>query len=165
MLDVVESELNERFHQEDLLTLQKLEDTLLTGQIDSVCCEYPEINSQLLAVQLPMFRHNYQFGSSMEAANILKGLSVEVRGLFSEVETLVRLLLVVPVSSSEAERSFSTLRRLKTWLRSSMSQKRQNHVAVCHVHQDKLDLLDNKLVCQEFVVGCERRKQIFGAFI
>lgn len=130
MLDVVESELNERFHQEDLLTLQKLEDTLLTGQIDSVCCEYPEINSQLLAVQLPMFRHNYQFGSSMEAASIL-----------------------------------SALRRLKTWLRSSMSQKRQNHVAVCHVHQDKLDLLDNKLVCQEFVVGCERRKQIFGAFI
>lgn len=160
VLDVVEAELNERFQQEGILTLQKIENTLLTGQIDSVCDEYPEINSQLLAVQLPMFRHNYQFGSSMEAADILKGFSVDVRGLFSEVETLVRLLLVVPVSSSEAERSFSALRRLKTWPHSSMSQKRQNHVTVCHVHQDKLDLLDKKLVCQQFVAGCARLKQI-----
>lgn len=156
--------LNERFEQEGLLILQKLENTLLTGQTGSVCGEYPEINSQLLAVQLAMVRHNYQFGSSMEAANILKGLSVEVCGLFSEVETLVRLLLVVPVSSSETERSFSALRRLKTWLRPSMSQKKQNHVAVCHIQVDKLDLLDKKLVCQQFIAGCERRKKIFGAF-
>ena len=36
----------------------------------------------------------------------------------------MRLLLVVPASSAEAERSFSALRRLKTWLRSSMLQTR-----------------------------------------
>lgn len=165
VLDMVDSQLNDRFQQDGLLTLQTLENTLLTGQIDSMVGEYPEINAQSLAVQLPMFRLNYSFSSSAEAAEILKGLPVEVRGLFTEVETLVRLLLVVPVSSSEAERSFSALRRLKTWLRSTMSQNRQNHVAVCHVHQDKLDLLDRKSVCKQFISGSERRKQTFGAFI
>lgn len=65
--------------------------------------------SILRSVQLPMFRHNYQFGSSLEAANILKGLSVEVRGLFSEVETLVRLLLVVCQESRKTKTVFSKI--------------------------------------------------------
>ena len=43
------------------------------------------------------------------------------------------------VSSCEAERSSSGLRRLKTWLRNNMSQSRLNAVAVSHVHQDILD--------------------------
>ena len=148
VLDIADSQLADRFQQDGLLILQKLENTLLTGKIDSVVDAYPEINTQLLAVQLPMFRLNYPCSCSTDAAEILTGLPVEVRGLFTEVETLVRLLLVVPVSSSEAERSFSTLRRLKTWLRSTMTQKRQNHVAVCHIHQDKLDLLDRKSICK-----------------
>jgi len=42
-------------------------------------------------------------------------MSREVRGhLFDEVEKLVWILMVVPVSSAEAERSVSALKRLKT---------------------------------------------------
>lgn len=37
-----------------------------------------------------------------------------------QAEVLLRLLVVVPASSAEAERSFSALRRLKTWLRTEM---------------------------------------------
>ena len=101
-------------------------------------------------MQFSMFRLNYSFNSA-EAAGIICGLPVEVRGLFGQVETLVRLLLVVPDSSSEAERSFSPLCRLKTWLRCTMTQNRLNHVAVCYIHQDKLDLLDKKSICKQFV--------------
>lgn len=138
---------------------------MLSGKIDPVIHDYPEINAQLLEIQLPMFKHNYMYSSCGEATNILKDLPVEVRGLFTEVETLIRLLLVVPVSSSEAERSFSALRRLKTWLRTTMTQQRLNHVAVCHIHRDKLDLLTKKSVCAQFISFTPRRKQVFGAFI
>jgi len=48
--------------------------------------------------------------------------------LFSKVEQLATrlftLLLVLPVSSCEAERSFSSLRRLKRYLRSTMAQSK-----------------------------------------
>jgi hypothetical protein len=37
-----------------------------------------------------------------------------------------------PVTSCEAERSFSSLRRLKTWIRSTVSQEHVNSVAVCN---------------------------------
>ena len=76
---------------------------------------------------------------SVEVANILREMVPEVRGEYDEIEKLVRLLIVCPASSAEAERSFSALRRLKTWLRSSMTQTRLNAVAVCHVHQNIVD--------------------------
>lgn len=83
-----------------------------------------------------MFGTNNTYQTSSDVASIIWEMVPEVRSLFSQVEALVRLLLVVPASSVEAERSFSALRRLKTWLRSSMSQTRLNNVAMCHVHQE-----------------------------
>ena len=84
--------------------------------------------------------------------------------MFNEVEQLVRLLLTVPCSNAEAEWSFSALRRLKSNLRSSMNQERLNHLAVMHVHQDLLDIVDQELIAQEFVSKCETRQLVFGDF-
>ena len=75
-----------------------------------------------------------------------------------------RLLLVCPTSSCEAERSFSALRRLKTWLRNTMSQQRLISVAVCHIHQDRLDALDLKAIAREFATKSATRKHEFGSF-
>ncbi len=72
-----------------------------------------------LEVQLKMFQANYKYATSPEVADILREMVPEVRHLFKQVEVLLRLLMVVPASSAEAEQSFSALRRLKTWLRTS----------------------------------------------
>ena len=67
------------------------------------------------------------------------------------------------VSSCEAERSFSSLRRLKTWLRNSMTQSRLNAIAVCHAHQNILDDVDLDRLAAEFVIGqILGRKAAFG---
>ena len=50
--------------------------------------------------------------------------------------------MVSPVSSYDAERSFSALRRLKTWLRNSMTQRRLNAIMICNIHKEKLEKLD-----------------------
>lgn len=60
-----------------------------------------------------MLRSKYSYTSSAEVADTMRGLAVEVRGLFDEVDSLVRLLLVIPISS-KAEGRFTALRRLKT---------------------------------------------------
>lgn len=71
----------------------------------------------------------------------------------------------MPVSSSEAERSFNALRRLKTWLRTTMTQARLNHAAVCHVHQDRLDNINIKEICQQFICANDWRHHAFGSFM
>ena len=63
----------------------------------------------------------------------------------------MRLLLTSPASSCEAERSFSALLRLKTWLRSAITQTRLNHVAICHVHRDIMMEISSQDVAEEFV--------------
>lgn len=158
-------QLSERFDQESLGFLSKLEKVLLSGNMDPVVEQYPELNKNFLEVQLPMFQLQYKYSTSTEAAAILRGLLPEVRGLFSEVEMLVRLLMVVPASSAEAERSFSALRRLKTWLRSTMGQSRLNHVALCHIHQERLDNLEKENICKQFVTANDRRMNVFGAYV
>ncbi|KAF3847347.1 hypothetical protein F7725_020375 [Dissostichus mawsoni] len=152
------------FEQAGFHKLQQLENVLLHGDMDKVVEEYPELNSRLLQVQLAMFGANYTYETSSDVASIIREMVPEVRGLFGQVEALVRLLLVVPASSAEVERSFSALRRLKTWLRSSMSQTRLNNVAICHVHQKKLDRLDLEGICQSFISANDKRKKAFGSF-
>ena len=74
-----------------------------------------------------------------------------VRSMFDQVEQLVRLLLTIPCSSAEAERSISSLRCLKTYLRNSMSQQRLNRLAVLRVHRDRLHSIDIDVIAREFV--------------
>ena len=77
-----------------------------------------------MTVQLAMFKSQFSYQTLHEAKASLQGMVPEVKKMFTQVELLVRLMLLCPVSSCEAERSFSCLRRLKTCLRSTMTQQR-----------------------------------------
>jgi len=77
------------------------------------------------------------------------------------IEFMARLFLVPPDSSTEAERSFSALRRLKkTWLHSTMTQLRLN--SICHVHQERLDLVDVNALTEQFISRNDACVSMFG---
>ena len=82
--------------------------------------------------------------------------------MFPSVEDLIRLLLVHPTSSCESERTFSALRRLKTWLRATMSCERQNSLCVASVHNDKIDEIDNTELMKVLVLRNSWRKKVLG---
>lgn len=139
---------------------------MLTGAVDSeLCHRYPELTCSSLAVQLPMFHNSYNAKSLSEAQKSFQEMVPEVRQLFPAVEQLIRLLLVCPVSSCAAERSFSSLRRLKNWLRTTMTQQRLNAVSICHVNKDILDKLDISELAIDFAQRTLIRENIFGHFI
>ena len=163
-VDTASMELDERFNQEGLGNLAMLEQHLLSGEISEVVELYPELDALLLPVQLAKLKANHKFNSCQEVSNILKTMGPEVRRLFPQVEALVRLLLVVPVSFCKSERRSSALRRLKTLLRSTMSQSRLNSVSVCHVHREKLENITRKKIAIAFIGTSERRAHLFGAF-
>lgn len=67
---------------------------------------------------------------------------------FENIKVLLRILGTLPVTSCECERSFSALRRLKDYSRSSMLDNRLNGLALLHVHQHivpKVDEVIDKL--------------------
>jgi len=94
------------------------------------------------------------------------GKSHDVRNLLNAAERLFKFLVVLPASSATAERSFSTLRRLKNYLRLTrpMTQERLNHVTVHHVHKTSIDALDINKIKQLFIHANEYRRSVFGHF-
>ena len=92
----------------------------------------------------------------------LKKMVPEMRAMFPNVESLVRLLIVNPASSATAERSFSALRRLKTYLRATCGQQQLNNLALCYVHKDIMDTLDVNKLMKDFVVLKHGRVILFG---
>jgi Domain of unknown function (DUF4371)/hAT family C-terminal dimerisation region len=88
--------------------------------------------------------------------------SSSLHDVFDEVSKLLRLFLVIPATSATAERSFSAMRRLKTYLRSTMTAERLNSVMLLHVHKDKLDGIDNYETMSSFVSCNDRRRDLFG---
>ena len=75
----------------------------------------------------------------------------------------MKLLLVLPATNATSERSFSALRRVKNYLRSTMTQERLNNLMVLHVHKESLDRLELERVAHEFVSGREGRLRVFGS--
>ena len=55
--------------------------------------------------------------------------------LLGEVHKLLRLYLKLPVASATSKRTFSALRRLKNYLRSTMKQDRLNNCLLMHCHE------------------------------
>lgn len=86
------------------------------------------------------------------------------KGMLLEVDKLLKLYLTFPVTTSTAERLFSLLRRLKTFLRNTMTSCRLNNQFFMYVHQDLTDSLDLCKIARDFVSANSRRKNYFGNF-
>ncbi|XP_068239780.1 zinc finger MYM-type protein 1-like [Palaemon carinicauda] len=141
VIDAAVLNIKEYFTSTDLTEYQDLSSVLLTGtHKPEIITKYPELNESLNQ-QLDFFHNQFKGSTVEDYRKIFADMVPEVRRMFPQVEALLRLLLVSPASSCTAERSFSALRRLKTWLRSSMSQQRLNHLMICHVHRDRLATL------------------------
>ena len=55
---------------------------------------------------------------------------------FNNIKVSLRILGTSPVRTCTCERSFSAMRRLKTYTRSTMVSERLNGIALMHVHQE-----------------------------
>ena len=72
------------------------------------------------------------------------------RSIFPNLLRLSQIALTLPVTSCEAERSFSTLRRLMTWLRAGMREERLANLARLHTYRDKTLALPNSRILEIF---------------
>ena len=74
-----------------------------------------------------------------DLAIFMQSLHISRRKLLGEISTLGKLLLVMPATNAVGERSFSALRRGKTYLSSTTGDSRLYHCIMLHVHMDGTD--------------------------
>lgn len=165
-LDGITGEIEERFNQPGFAAYDNLE-KLLNSKVEDwtdemkneaakrgVCVKDLQTELEFLFRTIPSQNLN-------SLVDKMKMLQPDSRLLFTNVDRLIQNLLVVPISSATAERSFSLLRRVKCYLRSTMSQVRLNHLCIMSTYQEELDNLDlDKAI--ELFINSEHRFKIFG---
>lgn len=146
----------------------------LTGQSegDNIVDFYQDnLDAERLRLHRDMFldiarQRNAELASFRDALTVFRSSgagqdAMRIPELLPELAKLFCVALTIPVTTSTAERSFSTLRRLKTYLRSTMTQERLNHIAILHVHKSVCDELDLDAVANDFIRRCTVRRNTF----
>lgn len=176
MLDSVMCDLQSRFSDETLscctLTsllpknILTLDSESLTSTVKIISKTYGALISEKYGSEYVMLAEiqlwKEKWSRSLKNTNIPLPNSVEHalqncdEDLYPAVNSLLTILLTLPVSVASAERSFSSLRRMKTWLRSQMGQERLTGLALLHAHRDIT--VDVNKVIDRFAKSGNRRK-------
>ena len=160
--------IKERFDQPGYRIYQCLENLLIKGatgedfaeDLKFACSVYgSDINDSNLRMQLATLstsiKEKVTVLNIFDVRNYLQQLTDAERALLNEVVVVMKLLLVMPATNSTSERSFSAMRRVKSYLRSTMGQERLNHLMILHVHKELTQSLNLVQVMNDFVSGNE----------
>lgn len=177
VLDLAISSIKDRFDQPGYAAYKSVEELLMkaanskdySAELQKVITMYKDDFNELeLSTQLQIFSANFAEKAPAvtlkEAIHFLKGLAKGQRGFFKEVFRLAQLIIVMPSTNAASERSFSTMKRVKTYLRSTMGQGRLNHLMILNIYKDFLDNLDLMGTAEKFVEGSDHRVKVFGKF-
>ena len=99
----------------------------------------------------------------MDIKTYIQSLSPGVQSSLSEVYKLLKLILVMPATNAVSERSALALRRLKNYLKSTMTQSRLNNLMLLYVHKERLDKLCLKSCLNELINWPDHLKRASSA--
>lgn len=84
----------------------------------------------------------------------------DLQGVFPNVDIALRIFFCTPASNCSGERSFSVLKRVKNYLRSSMLQERLNALAILNIESEMVQALDFDRLVTSFAEKRSRRRRI-----
>ena len=175
-IDLMMNAIDQRFEQPSFDTYAKMESLsikTLNSQDKSDELKFVErvynddVNISVLTAQMKILQVLLKDGDYFCFDDIIvkiKELPNPEREMIKDVITLWKLILVNPATSAAGERSFSTARRLKIWLRSRMNQERFSNLTVLNIHKERTDKLSAIDVANEVTYHNTNRKRNFGTF-
>ncbi|XP_040195002.1 zinc finger MYM-type protein 1-like isoform X2 [Rana temporaria] len=121
---------------------------------------YPLLKKSKLKTELSLIYCTDEFKECNGAVALLQLFTKNnLKEDFNETVTLLKILITTPMTTAEAERCFSTLKRIKTFLRNGMTQERLNALAMLSMEKRVVtEMTDfNQKVIEKFASQKERR--------
>jgi len=145
-------------------TLQSLDDTSLKSSCDNLGAVLTkdgksDVDANELYVELK-FLQDFIPKENMGPVEILKFL--KRHDCFPNASIAYRVLLTIPVTVASAERSFSKLKLLKSYLRSTMTQQRLNDLATTTLESGLLEKIDYEHIIEDFISRNTKRMKYFN---
>ncbi|XP_020263213.1 zinc finger MYM-type protein 1-like [Asparagus officinalis] len=123
-----------------------LENALKHGDVSDV--DARDLFSELQVLQVMLPKEAYETDKPWTSIKILE--FVKSVDMFPNVMVAYRILLTIPVTVASAERSFSKLKLLKSYLRTTMTQDRLNGLAILCIEKDMLENIKYDSIIDDF---------------
>ncbi len=169
--DVIITQIKERFKNSHIFPsfiiadpnkFQFHNDVFPEEDLDNISTQYSMLNKEQLKREMNVIYKNTTFRSINSTCDLLAFFNDNgLVDTFPEFSKLLEIILATPVTTAESERCFSTLKRIKTFLRNSIMQERLNALAILSIHKDLVQIIPqftNKVI-DLFAMQKERRGQ------
>lgn len=146
VLDTIIVQLKERFNDIDRLSFIDLLNQKMYSEYLKKCPKhlFQKLNETYPSIfNLPKLENELLVIYSCDIKHKLEPLKLfnyicdnELNDVFSETFKLLKLLFTIPVTTASSERSMSTLKRIKTYLRNSMGNERLSALSTLSIEKD-----------------------------
>ncbi|KAL6530818.1 hypothetical protein OROGR_014678 [Orobanche gracilis] len=131
----------------------KLEKSLTHGDDCDIDAKRLLSELQILQEMLPTAAYDYEIPwNSVKILEFVKKMD-----MFPNILVAYRVLLTIPITVASAERSFSKLKLIKSYLRTSMSQDRLNGLALLSIEKNMLKNINVENIIDDFASKNARR--------
>lgn len=113
------------------------------------------VEAEYLKSAIHPFSNSIQETSPLDVLNILTREKLD--SLFINCHTALRIFLTLPVTVASNERSFSKLKIIKNYLRSSMGQDRLSNLGIMSIEHERLGMIPRDEMIHQFcMLKCRR---------
>ena len=173
LIDAVLYELNRRFDDKKMYAILAIFNLINEESVCESCIEYnfkkldaykEHISFKNLRNELNLW-YEYKKRKSLRFSSfkdLIENFSkFNLKNIFPELFILIKIYLSIPISSATGERSFSALRRIKTWLRNTCGQERLSDLALLHIESEELDSINIDQAVDMFAKLSDRRMDFY----
>ena len=100
--------------------------------------------------------------TSLDAICDVMNHNASIKKLFSTIHFALQYYCCVPLTSATADRSVSTMRKVKNYLRSTSGSDHLNNAMFASIHPKLMDQMDLKAITNEIVKVDEAKMHYFG---
>lgn len=175
VIDSVVGEMRRRFLDTEIVKISKAADAVLTlndadGDFQELLTTYSgvlQINPALLKAEMHVVRASVKGLERFNPANPERFCPPATVDEVAELKNypnlfkLMQLVMTLPVSSATCERSFSAMRRVRNYLRTTMSEDRFSALSSLYIERDLSNTVDVHDVVAHYAAKANRRLQFY----
>jgi hypothetical protein len=101
--------------------------------------DLPSSNLDVVTAEFEMWQQKWKKTPQEDRpSNVITTLNalIPIKSFYPNLNCLFEIFAILPVTVATAERSFSTMKRIKTTVRNSIGDKRLSNLALIHIHRD-----------------------------
>lgn len=131
------------------------------NEISETVLAYPVLIKDKIITELQVFYSREELHRFKGLTELLKLLHENnlSNNVFSEITKLIKILITTPMTTAEPERCFSSLKRIKTYLRNTMNQERLTALSMISMEKNMIANIPNfnQKVIEQFCSDKNRR--------